>query len=891
MKRTAFVTSEKKDENPVLIVDRAGTIGTALINQLKNESLIVFVSEKVPKSLENVIHVPFFKKIPTIPDNTYSHIFLIDDETSATKDSLRTFIKKAQLDRTTLIFLTHLAKINDKLLTDVLNYYSKTKVVVYGDIFSKDEILNTKFQINKFIENASRNKKMNVPGDGTRITYPVFLEDVVKGIFEAIFGEAKEKRLFYLFPKHGVTLISLAHMIQKSNPWIAIDFVKEKKARQENYVFSTDGINLLEESYPLEDRIKQIAIQETAKTEDKPKKGDDKKRSGIVLPFFWLVFCIGIFLLLPLFTTLGFSYLGVSSLKSAKDSLTKGDFAKAKQSVYFADFSFSLAKKTSLILISESQFLGQGALVEGMAKDIDTGGNISTAGIYLVNAAQSLKDAFSKNNNTLDNFSTASGYLKNAIVIFEKEKAQGQNFSDITKKIEPLLNFVSNTIDVWPDLLGFNGKKTYMVLFQNNMELRPGGGFIGSYGILSLDKGRVLDFKIYDVYDADGQLKGHIEPPFAIRRYLGSVHWYLRESNFDVDYINNAVSAARFLSLEKGQAVNGVIAVDLSFVKNILSSMGKIYVSEYKENVTSDNLFQLTESHAEKNFFPGSTQKKDFLRALFAAMQGNISSEKNISYLSLGEAVGDSINQKHVLFAFDNSSIQNLFTVNGWSSSLWDDRKKEGNTINDFLGISEANLGINKANYFIKRSVSQVINVDDKGLVSSSVTVAYKNTDTSGEWPGGNYKNYLRFILPLGSQITGIKINGQDKSTIDAITNPQVYESKNFSPSQKLEVEKYEQNGKTVYGFLVTVPLNELVAVTLNYSLPGQISVDSPVLNYSLRLFKQPGTDEYPYDFSLTYPSGFRTVSASDGTDNNGRIVYSGNLNGDKDMLINLAKK
>lgn len=890
MKRTAFVTSEKKDENPILIVDRVGIIGVALINQLKNESLIVFVSEKIPGSLENVIHVPFFKKIPTIPDNTYSHIFLIDDETSATKDSLRSFVKKAQLDRSILIFLTHLGKINDKLLTDVLNFYSKTKVIVYGDIFSKDEVLNTKFQVNKFIENALENKKMNVPGDGTRITYPVFLEDVVKGTFEAIFGEAKEKRLFYLFPKYGVTLISLAHMIQKSNPWIAIDFVKEKKAKQENYVFSTEGINLLKESYPLEERIKEITINETANT-GKRVKQDNKKRGGMVLPFFWLVFCISLFLLLPLFTTLGLSYLGASSLKSAKNSLSKGDFAKAKQSVYFADITFSLAKKTSLILISESQFLGQGALVDKLAKDIDTGENISTAGTYLVNASKSLNEALAKNNNALDNFSTASGYLKNAIVIFEKEKAQGQNFSDITKKIEPLLNFVSNTIDVCPDLLGFNGKKTYMVLFQNNMELRPGGGFIGSYGILSLDKGKVLDFKIYDVYDADGQLKGHIEPPFAIRRYLGSVHWYLRESNFDIDYINNAVSAARFLSLEKGQAVNGVIAVDVSFVKNILSSMGKIYVSEYNENVTSDNLFQLTESHAEKNFFPGSTQKKDFLRALFAAMQANISSNKNISYLSLAEAVGDSINQKHVLFAFDNSSIQNLFTVNGWSSSLWDDRKKEENTINDFLGISEANLGINKANFFIKRSVSQIVNIDDKGGVSSSVTVAYKNTDTTGTWPGGNYKNYLRFVLPLGSQITGIKINGQDKSTIDAITNPQVYENKNFSPSQKLEIEKYEQNGKTVYGFLVTVPLNELVTVTLNYSLPGQISVDYPVLNYSLRLFKQPGTDEYPYDFSLTYPSGFKLYSATDGEDNGGRLVYSTNLNSDKDLRISLVKK
>jgi len=58
------------------------------------------------------------------------------------------------------------------------------------------------------------------------------------------------------------------------------------------------------------------------------------------------------------------------------------------------------------------------------------------------------------------------------------------------------------------------------------MELRPGGGFIGSYAILSVDKGKITNFKIYDVYDADGQLKNHIEPPFAIEdiffRSIGS---------------------------------------------------------------------------------------------------------------------------------------------------------------------------------------------------------------------------------------------------------------------------------------------------------------------------------------------------------------------------------
>ena len=892
MKRSAFVTSEKKDENPILIVDRLGIIGDALLEQIKDESLVVFVSQKKPSSPENVVHIPFFRKNPTIPDNTYSHIFVVDDGTNATKDSLPSFIKKAQHDRADFLFATHILRINEQFISEIIGIYQKAKIAVFGDIFCKDVVYDSGFVVNKFIYQAQNYNKIDVPGDGTSVSYPVFLGDVIAGVFEAVFGEVEDKNLFYLFPKHGVTFISLAHMLQKANPALHIDFVKEKKANQKNYVFSTEGVYLLGENYALEDKIKDISMMRKQPTESyAPKDNLYKEKRSIVLPFFWLFFCIGFFLLLPLITTLGFSFLGLESLKNTKSSLDKGDFVTAGKSIYFAKNSFSLAQNALVILSSESQILGKQDFINKLSVNIETGTNVSTAGTYLLNASNSLAQAFSGNSRSANNFIDASIYLKNAIVIFEKEKAQGQNFSDITQKLDPLINFVSNTIDVWPDLFGFNNKKTYLVLFQNNMELRPGGGFIGSYGLLTLDKGKITDFSIHDVYDADGQLTGHVEPPFAIRRYLQSTHLYMRDSNFDVDYINDAAAAARFLSIEKKQMVNGVIGVDVSFVKNILSAMGQVYVPEYNENVNSENLFQLTESHAEKNFFPGSTQKKDFLRLLFQAMENNIASKKNISYLLMAQALGDSISQKHVLFAFDNSSIQNLFTVNGWSSSLWDNRTEEKNLVNDYFGISEANLGINKANYFIKRSVSQVVNIDDNGGVSSSITIAYKNTNVNGIWPGGNYKNYLRFILPQGSQLTGVKINGQTQSTVDAIINPQVYENKNFSPPSKLEIEKYDQNGKTIYGFLTNIPVNTLQTITFNYALSGQVQVSSSVLNYNLRVFKQPGTDEYPYDFSITYPTGFRVVSTSDGEDNNGRVVYSGSLSQDKEILVNLARK
>ena len=148
------MTSEKNDENPILIVDRFGVIGNALLEQLKDESLIVFVSQKKPSVPENVVHIPFSKKNPTIPDNQYSYIFVVDDGTSATEDSLPSFIKKAQYDRAVFLFATHILRINERFVSAIPGLYQKAKIAVFGDIFCKNIIYDTKLTVNKFIYQA-----------------------------------------------------------------------------------------------------------------------------------------------------------------------------------------------------------------------------------------------------------------------------------------------------------------------------------------------------------------------------------------------------------------------------------------------------------------------------------------------------------------------------------------------------------------------------------------------------------------------------------------------------------------------------------------------------------------------------------------------------------------
>lgn len=417
-------------------------------------------------------------------------------------------------------------------------------------------------------------------------------------------------------------------------------------------------------------------------------------------------------------------------------------------------------------------------------------------------------------------------------------------------------------LGIAPKLLGMQGEKTYLILFQNNAELRPGGGFIGSYGLVSFNKGEMKPVTIHNVYDADGLLHKHFEPYFISRRYL-QVHLYMRDSNFAVDFPKSAKKAAFMLQQETGQRVDGIVAIDVSFVRSLIAVVAPVYVWQYKDTVDENNFFLLTETQSDKHSFFGSTQKQDFLHASFTAIQLKVQAKKIIYYPKLLSKIIDAIQQKHLLFASIDPKMQSILTKARVSSTLWDPRQKKPRTINDFLGINEANIGANKANYFLKRSITHHATIEKSGKITGKVTIRYTNTTKDNAWPSGVYKNYLRIILPLHAQLLQITIDKQQQKIVPAVTNFREYESPTFQPPQGLEVDTAEEQGKTLYGFVISVGSTTTKTVTIMYKLANTINLADDSATYTLSVFKQPGMDNDPYAFTLTYPKGNTTKQST----------------------------
>ena len=889
----AFETTEKKHEYPILIVDKLGILGEALAKEISSESLVIFVSSRKIED-DNIIHIPYVKKIPTIPDNTYSHIFIIDEYGVISKEFISSFIKKARHDNSVLTLSININLVTNDYIYNFVTSYEKAKIVITADIFANDVIYDPKAYINQFITSVIKDKVINIPNEGASQTNPVFFDDVVTAVLQAGFIEREDNRIFFAYPKQKPSLLTLAHMFQKIEPSIKIDFVRNGKEKKEQPDPSVNGKYLIDQNYDLESKIKKLdlnkkEIEEVRREPDQPKSFSQFRFANI---FFGMLLTLIFFLILPLIATFSFLAVGGLFAKDLITSLESQNLVRAKSSALNAYNFFNFAKSSSALLGRQAQILGMEGNLSFLSEKINQGIEISYTASSLLTGFENIKNIISDSKADEQDFLKALDDFKNALTIYQKEKQLGNIPKSVDIKLTDLISFASSTIDVWPQVVGFSGEKTYLVLLQNNMELRPGGGFIGSFAILNIGKGKVKSFKLLDVYDADGQLKGHVEPPFAIRRYLPSVHWYLRDSNFDVDFSKSALASAVFLNTEMRQRVDGVIGVDLSFVKNLLLAIGPVKVVDYSETVTADNLFAVTSTHVEKNFFPGSTQKKDFLRSLYNSISLKLSQEKNISYLNVLDALTKSLYEKHILFAFNDVSLQSLFSVNGFGSTLVDSRKNDKTKINDFIGINEANLSANKVNYFITRSLSQSSTIASDGSITQSVKVSLKNNASKLLGKNGFYKNYLRVIVPLGSTITGIKIDGREQSIVDPVKDPIIYEKKNFVPPTGLEVEKVDQNGKTIYGFLVTVDAQVLKIVEIDYKLTQKLDLTKSSFSYNLKVFKQPGIDNIPYSFSLNLADSLSAVNLPrEMTVVDRKIILSKDIKRDLELNITLAKQ
>ena len=769
----------------------------------------------------------------------------------------------------------------------------------------------------RMIKQATDGGPLTIPGDGSQKIQPTFVSDVVYGLTKAMFSSGTAGKIYSLINPQEETLLSVAHRLQGL---VGQGLKIEHVAKEELPVFES-GRELISQEHldwqpkvGLDEGLKQTLVYfqkrikrpikgkpEISKEETREKTKVEKRKEPSFIGQKKLIIGLTLAFLLALLYLPGAlalnSFLGIRNLHSAYRSAVAGNFSKTVKSAKLSEGDFTRAQGNLQSLSSVFNLFGQDQLqsktetyltiglqasrgMEKLGGVAEKASQISQA-IFQDQLAD-IEQLTSEMSTDLDSVYQQFSYLEGQL----KSKPDARQFltrfdsllvENLTTVREMLLEAKAGVL-LLPDLAGVHGKRTYLILFQNNMELRPTGGFIGSFALATFDGGKLIDFQLLDVYSADGQLKGHVDPPEPIRRYLGEAGWYLRDSNFNPDFLVSALQASWFLEKELGRKVDGVVGVDLFLAQRILQAVGPVELFDYQEKIDADSLFERAEYYAEVNFFPGSTQKKDFLGAIANALLVEVRQVDEEKWLALGQALYQSLKSKDLLIALNNPEAARILAALGWDGSLRrvkclpavagnQGEAEKGECLVDYLMIVESNFGVNKANYFVKRNLTHQVNFNSEGRVKETLKIDYHNQSQSEIFPAGRYKNYLRILTPKGTRLEKAMIDGKE--------------------IEKEKIDETEISERTAFGFLVEVPIQAKKTVEISYRLADRLAI-GPGNRYLLYLQKQPGIEDEMFNLWLVPPAKAQVVSTQpESSFTSGLVVFAPQF--DQDLVFEVS--
>ncbi|MEP7198571.1 MAG: DUF4012 domain-containing protein, partial [Chloroflexota bacterium] len=132
-------------------------------------------------------------------------------------------------------------------------------------------------------------------------------------------------------------------------------------------------------------------------------------------------------------------------------------------------------------------------------------------------------------------FALAQGYLARARAY--RARIHVDNLSARTAplvqrvdRFAPLLELAVDASLALPELLGANGTRQYLIVAQNEDELRATGGFASAAGLLTVERGQIVGLEFMDTYQVDDLEQDFPQPPEPIEKYMLAGYWLFRDA-------------------------------------------------------------------------------------------------------------------------------------------------------------------------------------------------------------------------------------------------------------------------------------------------------------------------------------------------------------------------
>ena len=849
--------------------------------------LIVDGEDFVSKKLSRVLHEKGLKVLETLTWEGLKNVGYVVCFAEANVN-LQRLLDFTNSEKARFLFVSSIDKGQNK--EEIVSTYGSRlglnwRIVRVGDVYGPDMLIDSN-AVFKLLSDTVNHRRLKV--SKKEITYPVFISDVVWGIEKSLFSAGTSGATISIAGE-PTTTYDIAQTIANFAHGVIIEETNEDSAHRVGLVTAREGRHLIswephtslyeglhetlgwleqKRETTLKVEVPQIVHKPEIepesfweKKEQKHKRPASKRRVFLILGGF-LVFYFFIF---P-FIQYG---LGLLNFKLASNKFSNKEYRDVqlwgKASGFWFENSqpgLELLGKIPLIGNLFEPYIEKNRVLTRASRVLELGGGAAFGFMELLTKilGTSTYEVAPVTNDLSSKIST----LEQELAFLEAETQDLKNKSDVASYfsqnelsvLRSKLRSVSGVMGNLPLFLGEGRRRVYLVLVFDETELRPGGGFAPVYGLLTFDRGRLVSWEFQSTELADAQLTGQVEPPEQIKKHLKEKSWYLSDVAWSGDFPTVASKAAWFIDKQLQVKVSGVISIDTSYLQKLLEATGPLEVQSVGE-VGHKNIYSIIQSTGDGG---RATSLVYIVRAIFDKILKNPNDRQ---FEFLGKSILG-LDEKHINPFLEGEAMDSL-EGSGWGGAIGSTTCRwQGICVDDYLYVTEANLGMNKANFYLARSYNLDVSIaSDEVLHRLTINLENKGGST---WPAGDYKSYFRAYLPAKSErIQGILVNPSTSST------------------EEVEVEFGAEKGKKTVGGFIVVPSGEKRQIVLSWAKFAPRAFQE----YALLWQKQPGTNRDPVWITIAVP-GLAPLETNPlpSLTSSGTIGY--NMELERDLKINI---
>ena len=509
---------------------------------------------------------------------------------------------------------------------------------------------------------------------------------------------------------------------------------------------------------------------------------------------------------------------------------------------------------------------GSALLVVALSPNVTSAGRLSEA--------ISLTDLVSVQKDRLDRVLTETLLLQKNLTTLNSGILPKDLQNSIQTAQNQIGSFLSALRDVYSNfstalrLLGDDVPHRYLVLLQNNHELRATGGFIGSYMLIDVNDGAITKMETKDIYQTDGQLTDVIPAPSGIDQLADRL--YMRDANYSPDFPTSAKQIMWFLEHSNGPSVDTVIAIDQTVAEKLLELTGPLALPNFPFIIRADNFNDLFSYHIEAKFSKTATPKQ-LLIDFIPVFKEHLLSMENFSLLN--NVAADLIAGRHIQVYSNDSNIQTLaerLHLDGGMIAVTPDI--------DFLSVVTTAIGGNKSDAFIKTNLTHQTKIGHMGEITDHLTIQKTHTWQESDFAywkklisrygtGKLHENTLRFIHGEGDNTDYMRVYVPKGSRLIGLEGVNIE-----------NLEAYEDLDYTVFAFTFgPIPAGQSKTINLSYKLPFELTLDDPGKGFDVYRFitqKQAGAENITLKKSLQTSDYLRILETYPPTENTAFTLY-----------------